>query len=115
MTFQFNCITDSIASYCIEESPNQSLYVCIEQSVHLVNKIFVMNIETNQIVNDANFEVLLSYENSCENIPDVPLVGYNNKYVIIPTYDYIVKYCGKVIYRLEKIRGWNIIPYNIEN
>ncbi len=109
MSFTFNSYCDSLTTYSIEEYVGEECYLCI--SMNKVNtNLFVMSPKTGYnvpiVLPQLELYLCSQYENKYIKSEIIPNKNY---YMIFPTENYIIKYNGKIIFRLNRIRGWNVI------
>lgn len=104
MSFLINSYNTSSATYSIEEYLGEEVYINIYMDPIKCN-LFI--IKDNMPIIYPNLEIFLVSQYTGEEIQSKH-VQSKNCYMIFPNEDYIIKYNGNPIFKLTKVKGWNI-------
>ena len=107
--FNFNCYTTSRSVYSIQEYVGEDLYICISMMNSLQPILFVMNPKVGHnvpiILPDLNVYLISQYTG--EEMKNERILQ-KNYHMIFPQENYIVKYKGNTVFKLNRFRGWDI-------
>lgn len=110
-SFKFNTYTDSNATYCIEDSPYQSLYLTIFMTDDLNVRLSVIDAtQPNlQTVDCPDLKVYIISQYTGELIQSQYIQNLRFTYILIQGENYLIKYKGKTIFKLQKVKGWDVL------
>jgi hypothetical protein len=104
MSFLINSYNTSSTTYSIEEYVGEEVYIKIHMEPAMCN-LFI--IKDNTPIIYPNLEIFLVSQYTGEEIQSKN-IQTKKCYMIFPNEDYIIKYNGNVIFKLNKVKGWNI-------